>query len=79
MFLWRREERRRRSDTLGGTGCRDAAGMNTKVELLACCLAAIGVFTVIGVEPALLLPPAAAALVVGAWSRLRAPHGGLSP
>jgi hypothetical protein len=53
--------------------------MNTKVELLACCFAALGVFTVIGVEPALLLPPAAASLLVGAWSRIRAPHGGLSP
>jgi hypothetical protein len=53
--------------------------MNTRLELLACILAALGLFTVIGVEPALLLPPAAAALVVGAWSRLRAPDGGPAP
>ena len=53
--------------------------MDTRHELLACCLTALGLFTVIGVEPALLLPPAGAALVVGAWSRLRAPDGGLGP
>ena len=68
-----------RSDTRAGTAPGDDRAMDTRIELIACCLTALGLFTVIGVEPALLLPPAAAALVVGAWSRFRAPHGGLSP
>ena len=53
--------------------------MDTRNELLACLAASLGLVTVIGVEPALLLPPALAALAVGAWSRLRAPDGGLGP
>ena len=53
--------------------------MNSKNELLACIAASLGLATVIGVEPALLLPPALAALVVGAWSRIHAPDGGLGP